>query len=344
MTFPIGKLPTDLLKKILERYSTTDPRVIVGPQIGEDAAVIDFGQRYLVAKTDPITFASDEIGWYVVNINANDIATMGAIPKWFLVTLLLPEKGSDQCMVESIFNSIHGALSRLGITLCGGHTEITYGLDRPIVIGQMLGEVEKERLVRSSGARKGDRILLSKGLGIEATAIIAREKGEFLENSKKYNHDFIVRCRSYLYDPGISVLKEAMVACQTATVHAMHDPTEGGVSTGLYELAWASHVGLEIWEENLFCSEETKVLCREFGIDPLGAISSGALLIVLRSNDALKVKEEIEKRGIRCEVIGEVREEGFGIKLRKDKELVELTRFSRDEIAKLFENTSGENT
>ena len=185
-TYPAGKLPPAELSRLLSAYTHRHERLLVPPTVGEDAAVIDCGDRLLVAKTDPITFASDEIGWYAVHVNANDIAAMGATPRFFLSTILLPEERATPELAESIFRSIHQAAEDLDIAVCGGHTEVTYGLDRPLVIGQMLGETTRDRLVRSSGLRPGHALLLTKGLGIEATAIIAREKRAQLRDRRLY--------------------------------------------------------------------------------------------------------------------------------------------------------------
>ncbi len=329
----LGKLPQDLLAQLLQKYCQPDSRVIVGPRVGEDATVIDFGETLLVAKTDPITFVTEDIGWYVINVNANDIATMGAVPRWFLATVLLPADSSPD-LAEEIFSSIYRAASALGISLCGGHTEFTSGLDRPIVVGQMLGEVKREDLVCSSGAKVGDEILLTKGLAVEATSIIAREKGK--ELLSHYGEKFLERCRDFLYRPGISVLREARLACQVAKVHAMHDPTEGGVATALQELARASDVGLEIDGDQLFIREESRMLCERFGLAPLGVISSGALLIVVAKEESQKVMEEIQEAGIECRRIGEVRGKSFGLKICKEGKLKSLPSFERDEITKLF--------
>jgi hydrogenase maturation factor len=145
-----------------------DLRVVLGPGIGRDAAVIDNGgQKLLVAKTDPITFAADLIGWYAVNINANDIACMGARPAWLMTTVLLPESSTPE-LAENIFDQVLDACAALGIELVGGHTEITYRLDRPIVVAALLGEVERERLVRPEGARPGDALILTKGIAMKA--------------------------------------------------------------------------------------------------------------------------------------------------------------------------------
>src|SRR5438552_10796636 len=170
-----GKLPPDLLASLLAGAATDDPRVLVGPRVGVDAAVLDFGERVLVVKSDPITFATEDVGWYAVQVNANDLAVMGATPRWFLATLLLPE-GTTEDAVRAIFAPLLGACRELGISLVGGHTEITVGLDRPIVCGHMLGEAAPGELVRSDGARPGDRLLLTKAIPLEATSILARER------------------------------------------------------------------------------------------------------------------------------------------------------------------------
>ena len=121
----------------------------------------------MVAKTDPITFATDEAGWYAVHVNANDVAAMGATPRFFLASVILPEEQATEALVESVFRSIDEAARQLGIAVCGGHTEITHGIDRPIVVGQMLGDVDCGKVVRSSGLAPGDAVLLTKGMAVE---------------------------------------------------------------------------------------------------------------------------------------------------------------------------------
>jgi hydrogenase maturation factor len=331
---PVGKLKVDFLRSLIAQAEITDPRVIIGPQIGEDATVIDFGDKYLVAKTDPITFATDEIGWYLVCVNSNDIATMGAVPKWLLLTVLLPEGKTTESLVQEIFNQIFKACRKFNITLCGGHTEITYGLDRPIVIGQMLGEVSKEKLVTSSGARVGDDILLSKGIAIEATSIIAREKEAELK--ERYSEEFLEKAKNFLKNPGISVLKEALIAVEVGGVHAMHDPTEGGIANAANELAICSNVGAIIFEEHIPIFPETRKLCDEFGLEPLGVISSGALLIVAEPSFSDKIIAAIQQQRILCTRIGTIlpREEGVLIKSKGKRH--PLPMFDSDEITRLF--------
>jgi len=324
-TLPVGKLPPELLARLIAPLSEAgaQPRVVVGPGLGLDCAVLDFGQHYLVAKTDPITFAADEIGWYAVQINANDIACFGAQPEFFLATLLLPEAGNNAELAARILEQIKPACLDLGAALVGGHTEITYGLDRPIVVGTMLGEVARDKLITPAGAQIGDAVLLTKGYPIEAISIIAREVGAAKE---KFDEGFITRCRNFLHTPGISVVKDARVALEAGKVTAMHDPTEGGIATGLWELAEACGHGMAVNLETLPLLPEGEILCRTFKLDPLGCLASGALLLTTPESDAPRIQAALKAARIPAYIIGKVTE-GQG---------VNLPRPARDEIAKLF--------
>jgi hydrogenase maturation factor len=334
MKLPVGKLSPELLESLLSSYRIHDPKVIVGPKVGEDATVIDTGgDSYLVAKTDPITFATDEIGWYLVCISGNDIATMGATPQWLLVTVLLPENKTSESFVKDIFSQIISACEHFNITLCGGHTEITYGLDRPIVVGQMLGQVEKDKLVTSSGAKIGDDVLLTKGIAIEAISLIAREREDVLL-SRGYSQKYVKRSKQYLKDPGISVLKDATIACNVGGVHAMHDPTEGGLATSLHEIARCSKVGMIIWKDQINLFPECETLCREFSLDPLGVIASGALIIIADSSQSENIINALIQNSIPCSKIGQVIEKDLIIK--DGFKEYPLPTFEADEITKIF--------
>ncbi len=332
---PIGKLSIDTLRELLAKVELRDDRVLVGPQIGEDVAVIEMPEVCLVAKTDPITFATDEIGWYAVTINANDIATSGATPKWFLATVLLPQSRSTEQLAHDIFDQIVSACAALDVSLVGGHTEITYGLDRPIIVGQMLGEVAKSHLIRTAGAKPGDLLLLTKAVALEGTAILARERSTFLADAG-YSADDIERLRNLLHDPGISVVPEARIACQAGRVHAMHDPTEGGVATGIWELAIAANVGVEVDFDELQRLNPYGEIWEKLGLDPLGVIASGALLISAPESHALQILWALLDEGFDCGIIGHLVGPQQGVKLRRGKRLADLPRYDQDEIAKLF--------
>ena len=332
--FRVGKLNANLLDELVSSIKKKDPRVIVGPKVGEDAAVIDIGDKYLLSTTDPITFTSYKIGWYTVNVNANDIATMGGTPKWLLVSILLPENKTDSALVKEIFRDIENAADELGIDICGGHTEITKGLDRPIVSGHMLGEVDKDKLVTNSHARVGDEIILTKGIAIEGMALLAREREK--ELSGKYGKMFVERVQAFLHDPGISVVAEAHLANQAANIRAMHDPTEGGLATGLYELTRASNTGVVIYEDKIHLLDETRILCSEYKLDPLGVIASGALLIVVDPDDRDAVLSKLVQNDIACSVIGKMTDKEDGLKIIADGEERELPFFEVDEIARVI--------
>ena len=329
---PLGKLKAELLDKFLGLYTgQADSSVVLGPKIGEDAAVIDFGDRFLIAKTDPITFATEEIGWYAVHINANDVAVCGARPRWFQAALLLPE-ASPEDLAEQIFAQMDRAMKELGVALVGGHTEITYNLARPIVVGSMFAEIEKEKLVRKTNVRVGDEIILTKGIVIEGTAIIAREREKELK--KDFPPEFIQRARNYLYEPGISVVEDALIAAG-AGAHAMHDPTEGGLTMGLWELAAASGKGIIFYEDQVPILPESKELIMRFGLNPFGTITSGSLLVAISPEHSRELLARYEEKGIKAAKIGEITPGGLYV--RREGKIYDLEYSEKDEITKIFE-------
>jgi hydrogenase maturation factor len=331
---PVGKLHPALLRDLLARHALPDARVIVGPRVGEDAAVLDMGDRYLVATTDPITFVSEDLGWYAVVVNANDLAVRGATPRWFLATCLLPEGRVTESEVSALFAQLGDACRTHGVALIGGHTEVAPTLDRPIVVGTMLGEVDKGRLVTTGGARPGDVVLLTKGVPVEGTSIIARARAAELR-ARGYDDVWLARARGAL--ARLSVVPEARLAVDTVPVHAMHDPTEGGVATGLWELADAADVGLTIEAERIPVLADGATLCREFGLDPLGTIASGALLLALAPTDAGILLHTLAREGIDAAFIGRVVPRDAGVVLTRQGRATPLPRFDQDEITRLFQ-------
>src|SRR5947207_1378911 len=290
MPLRAGKLSPELLKRIIARVPALDPRVLVGPAIGQDATVIEVADRYLVVKTDPITFATDEIGWYVVQVNANDLACLGAQPLWFMLTTLLPE-GCDDSLPETLAAQVLDACAQRGIAFVGGHTEVTLGLDRPILCGTMLGEAARDHLVRPGCARRGDVLLLTKGVPLEGAAIIAREKASELP-ARGVAPAVIQRAQAFLHEPGISIVREAQMAAQ-AGARALHDPTEGGLATAVWELCEANALGAQVMREAIPLLPEARTLCEVYALDPLGTIASGALLIAVDPVNAGNLQQAI---------------------------------------------------
>ncbi len=329
----IGKIHMDSLAKLLERYTNRSDRVIIGSGIGEDAAVIAMKDGYLIAKTDPITGATDEIGYYVVNINANDIASMGGTPLWFLATILLPE-GSSETNLELIFSQIADCCNKLGIAYCGGHTEVTTAVTGPVVIGQMLGEAKKRDLKPTSAAQVGDDIIITKSAAIEATSLIAREKERELK--ERFPHELIERAKQFLFEPGISVVKDAALLSGLNEIHALHDPTEGGVTTGIFEMAQASNLGVEVFHDTIPVREETRTLCDFYGVNPLGTFASGSLLISVSPSATDAVIEKLSSGGIPAARIGVMVSQERGKTLIKGERVLPLPVYHQDELSRIL--------
>ena len=328
----IGKFPPHLLQTLLSKEGIHAPSVVVGPKMGEDASVVQLGDRLLVAKTDPITFATDDIGWYSVQVNANDVACTGGVPRWFLATLLVPATFTE-AEAEAVYDQVLGACTSLDIALVGGHSEVTYGLDRPIVMGTMLGEVTRDQLITTGGAQEGDSIVITRGIAIEGASILARDQGEQLA-AAGVSPGAIEVARQYLYQPGISVVDAARIACSIADIHSLHDPTEGGLFTGLREVAYASGMGIAVEQSSIPVLSECEEICRALGIDPMGLLASGCLLITLPAAQAPALLRALDESEIfSCEV-GQVISPEEGLVMVGYEGEVPLPEFSRDELAR----------
>lgn len=328
-----GKLPPSILREVVYRHlGAYSSRVLLGPSIGEDAAVVDMGEKVLVVHTDPITGAVENIGLLAIYVSTNDVATRGALPLWLSLAILLPE-GATKELLEEIVSQIDQTAKEIGVSVVGGHTEVTLGLKRPIVVSTAFGEARKESYITSSGAKPGDLIVLTKSAAIEGTSILANELEAQLK--EKVGEDVVKKAKSYV--KLISVVKEALVASSTGFVDAMHDPTESGVLGAVQELCYASKVGARIYEEKVPISYETKRICEALGIDPLKTISSGALLIAVKKEGAEEVVKAIEKAGIRATIIGEFTRENNLEVVRKNgvERIVEPVQ---EEIWKVIEN------
>jgi hydrogenase expression/formation protein HypE len=329
---PVGKLPGELLARMIAAYATSDPRVLVGPGVGGDAAAIDLGETTLVVKSDPITFATESPARYLVDVNANDLACLGARPRWMMVTALLPE-GTTEELVESHFRELRDACVQRGISLVGGHTEITFGLGRPILVGVLLGEVQRGRLLEPGGARPGDPLLLTKAIAIEGTALVARELRPRLE--RVVDGALVERARQLISDPGISVAAEAIALLEAGGVTALHDPTEGGLATGVRELALAAGCGATIDRDAVPILAETAVIAEALGIDPLGMLASGSLLVASDPAAVGGLLATSTALGFDLSPIGEVTE-GDRFLLRGGGDERELPVYDSDETARVL--------
>lgn len=327
----IGKLSVDFLKTCITHSGISDPRVLIGPRFGEDCAVIDLGDQYLVVKTDPVTFTAGNIGWYAVHVNANDIATMGARPEWFQTCLLFPPDTAEET-VRDVFRQIDKTSRELGIAVTGGHTEVTRAVGQPVVIGNMYGTVAKDRLVTSNGAQPDDLIVVTKTAGIEGTSILAAEKADELQ--AHLAPDLWHAAQSLGKTCGISVVTDALIAADHGAT-AMHDPTEGGIAMGLYEMASASGKGFRLNLDTIPILPATQAVCDYFRLNPLGLISSGTLLLTIPPDRWPGLQEALRKEGIAAQVIGEVGRDS-GVSAFVDGKPVEFVYSETDELAKVL--------
>lgn len=301
MKLPPGKIPVDILKEVVfKNLGASRSEVILGPSAGVDGAVLDVGNKNAIVSMDPITGAIERIGWEAININANDVATFGVEPQFFFSCLLLPE-GADSKVVETISAQMHQAAKELGIAIVGGHCESTPGLENPIVVGCIMGLTDKDKYVTAAGAKASDKLILTKSAGIEGTAILASDRKEQLK--KIFSLPILESAQGFFNQ--ISVVKDALTAYRSGGVHAMHDPTEGGVFNGVHEMADAAKLGVRIFEDRISVEPETAKICRFYEIDPLQLISSGALLIAAEPESADKVVDSLCAEHIYADIIGE---------------------------------------
>ncbi len=333
LPLPQGKLPNQLLEQILNGFSFEDPAMLITAGVGEDIAAVDIkNEEVLVLKSDPITFATDAIGHYAVLVNANDITTCGADPRWFLTTLLFP-CGSTGSEIQHVMHGLNHVASKYGITLCGGHTEITDAVTRPVVVGSLAGTVPENRLIDKKSMKTGDLLLMTKSVSVEGTAIIAREMEHKLL-SMGFSDSDIYSCKQFL--DHISIMEEARIAKDIGGVTAMHDVTEGGLATAVAELSIAGRHRIRIDMNCIPIFPQTQRICDAFGISPLGLIGSGSLLICCSPDTKDDILTGIREAGIHVTCIGEVLEDGEGVVAMDGLKPVAWPIFKVDEIARVF--------
>lgn len=311
----IGKLPPDLLRKlVLENAFINDPSVLLGPQIGEDAAVIYLGgDTVLVTHSDTISAAEELIGWLSIHVVANDIAVTGARPNWFLLNLMVPPS-TEHYKIGFIMKEVKEAVNELGASVVGGHTEYTEAVNKPLTVTAGMGLTSRNKFVRTGGAKPGDAVLMTKYAGLEGTAILATDFRDLL--AEKGINESDLRLGASFYR-SVSVVPEALLLAEGGYANSLHDPTEGGVLGGLTEIAHASSVSIKIDVDKIPVHEVTMKFCKTLGIDPLKLISSGVLLATIPKHLVNEALKELNEKKIKASVIGEVTNyEGYLVELR----------------------------
>ena len=328
-----GKLPNDLLAGHLAGVAVTDPDVLVPAGVGEDVVALDVSaHRVLVAHGDPITLTGGRIGHFAAMVNANDIATAGARPRWLLTTVLLPP-GTSASEALALLDDVASSARDAGTPVVGGHTEITDAVTRPVVSVTALGTVRPEDLRDKRGMRPGDAVVLTKALAVEGTAVLATEAADRLRELGMSELE-LGRCLELL--PQVSVAAEARIAAGFAGVRAMHDVTEGGLATALRELCVAGGHGVDVWADAVPVLPQTARVCALLGADPLGLIASGSLLVCCRPDDAGALVAAIRTAGTAATVIGEVGAPGEGVRAFSQGNPAPWPAFATDEVARLL--------
>jgi HAD superfamily hydrolase (TIGR01509 family) len=333
LPLPQGKLPVDVLARFLRGIDTADPAILVGAALGEDIAALDIaGDEVLVVHSDPITLTTADLGRAAVTVNANDIATSGAEPRWLLTTALLPT-GTTAAEALHLLGDLTAACRDQGIASIGGHTEITSAVTQPVVSCTVLGVLRRADLRDKRGAREGDRVIFTKALAVEGTALLASERGDRLLELGMDAAE-LARCR----DLGelLSVVPEARIAAGFAGVRAMHDVTEGGLATALAELGVAGGHEIDVDRDVIPMYAETEHLCALLGAEPLGLIGSGSLLICCAPQEAGALRDALGYAGIAATDIGAVGRPGAGVNARASGRPAPWPVFAVDEAARLL--------
>lgn len=293
----IGKVPPEILADVLDRTGQVDKQVHQPAAIGEDAAAIDIGEQTLVVSVDPISMATTHVGRLAIHVACNDIAASGAAPRWVTNTMFLPD--DDPETIKQITTQLHETALDLGVSIVGGHSEYNPDLSRPLLSLCAIGTTD--RFVGTGGANPGDVVLLVGEAALEGTAILANDFTDQLRDAG-IESQTIDRAASLIDE--ISVIDAAMACRDDAS--AMHDPTEGGVVTGLLELAVASGVTVRAERERIPIRPETHRVCQAMDVDPLKIFGSGALLCTLSGDVVSNVQSILDDHDLDSAVIGTV--------------------------------------
>ncbi len=322
-----GKVPPELLRRLVYPYLTHRPDVLVAAGIGQDSAVLDFGPNVCITTCDPITGAVQHLGRLAVHVACNDLAATGAEPVALLLTLLLPLHATEDDL-QTIMSEAGRTAAAVGVAIAGGHTEVTPRVTEIVAIMTAIGRAERGAYVHAASARSGDALLLTKAAGIEGTAILATDLAA--ELARSVPPDQLERARHFIDD--VSVLPEGRAAARAGAT-AMHDVTEGGVLTAAWELAEASGLGVEVWADAVPVRPETAAVCAALRADPLLLIGSGALFIT--TGDSHQTLTAVRQAGVAAAQVGVMRAEGRVV--RRGERTEALVPAPRDELWRILE-------
>ena len=304
----VGKLDSDLLKKIvIDKIEYKRPEVLVRAGVGEDCAVVDFGEYECVMSTDPITASVSEIGRLAIHISCNDIASNGVEPVGIMLAVMLPE-GTSAADVELIMDQAAAAAEDCNVEIIGGHTEITTAVNKPVIVSTAIGRAKKWQSASAENIKVGDYILMTKSAGIEGTGIIA---SDFEAELKTFLTSEEIKEAADLLD-SVSVVREGIVAGKVGT-DGMHDVTEGGILGAVWEMCRIANVGAEVWGDSVNVEPVTRKICAHYGIDYLRLISSGSMIIMASPDKRDEILSKLQVSGVKTSVIGRIVEKDKGL-------------------------------
>lgn len=299
----IGKLDSDVLQRIvIDKIRYRRPEVKTRAGIGEDCAVIDYGEYECVVSTDPITADVKNIGRLAIHISCNDVASNGIEPLGITLAVMLPV-GTTESDVQTIMTQAGTAAEEAGVEIIGGHTEVTPAVNQPVIVSTAFGRGIAGESASARNMRPGDMILMTKSAGLEGTGIIATEKAE--ELTGVLTPQELRRAQGMIRD--VSVVKDGITAGRIGT-SGMHDVTEGGILGAVWEMCHISGLGAEVELEAIHVDPVTEKIAAHYGIDPLRLISSGCMLIVAPPSKAYKIVTEYHKIdvNIKSAIIGKI--------------------------------------
>jgi len=323
-----GKLDSGLLEKMLDDMVIEDENLILGPKVGADCALVRLEEGVYAVGTDPITFEVSRPGYYAVHVNANDVAVSGAIPSYYAQTIVLPS-GTELAELNAIVEDSVSTAKELGITLIGGHTEISDVVKRPLISICMFGKAIN-RVLPASEIKAGDVVIQVNPLAMEGTAILAEMFSEKL--ILKYGEEYVENAKKLIYSPGLSVVKPAVYASKELLVKRMHDPTEGGMFSGIRELTCQTNCGILVEQDKMIVKDETVNICRDCGCDPFGLISSGTLLAVFSEEDAENALNSFLDLGYESSIIAMFTDFEGEYKVSCNGEILPMKEFKVDEL------------
>jgi len=329
----MSKFSFNLLEnRVFPFTKTEDPDVLLGAAFGEDVALTKVGGDILASHVDPIVGAVGDIGWLAVHVACNDIAASGIAPRWIQLLVLVPS-ADDEDLLKKIMGDAAHAVRELGMTIIGGHTGYSAGLSRPLVAVMALGTASGRRPIRTGGAQAGDHVLVTKGIGLEGTAILAQDFADIARRLGLSDKE-LDEGRDVM--KSVSVLPEALLLADNG-VSAMHDVTRGGLIETLLEIAHLSGVGIEINASQLSIPPIVARFAQAFQFDPLRIISSGTLAVTVPDKHLAQVENALNESGTSFAVVGRVKAE-HGVSVISDENVIHYSEIKpeEDELARLW--------